>query len=59
MLNKNEVGLEELLMLEIRITDKYKSYMNQVESGEMRKTCEDIIYKHNAHINNLQNYVER
>jgi hypothetical protein len=59
MLNQNNAALEELLKLEIMITDKYKSYMEQVDSGEMRKTCENIISKHKVHINNLQNYVER
>ena len=59
MLNHNKAGLEELLELEIMITDKYKSYMAGVGSGEMRKTCEEIISKHNVHISSLQNYVER
>lgn len=59
MLTHNKAGLEELLKLEIMITNKYESYMAGINSGEMRKTWEDIISRHNVHINNLQNYVER
>ena len=59
MINHNKSGLEELLELEIMIADKYRSYMEGVGSGEVRKTCEEIISKHNVHINSLQNYVER
>jgi len=59
MLVQNKAALEELLRLENKIIDKYQAYKSQVESGEMRKMCEDIINKHNLHIETLQKYVER
>ena len=59
MLVQNKAALEELLRLETKIIDKYKAYKNEVESGEMQKMCEDIINKHNLHIETLQKYVER
>jgi len=59
MLVQNKAALEELLRLEAKIVDKYTAYKNEVGSGELQRMCEDIIDRHNLHIETLQKYVER
>lgn len=59
MLVQNKAAIEELLTLENKIVNRYNAYKQEIESGELRKMCDDIINKHNLHIETLQKYVER
>ena len=59
MLIQSKAAVEEILRLEMKIAEKYKNYSKEVESGEVRKMCEDLICRHNLHIETLQKYIER
>lgn len=55
----NTNSLEKLLEEENKLVEKYERYMNQVESGEIRKLCGELLYKHSIHMSTLEKYMER
>lgn len=51
-------ALKNITELEEKIIHEYKTYICDVDQGEMRKVCDDLLKRHDSHLQKLQDYTE-